>query len=93
MLQFGIYVKTLLLYLASINLLTFFTFAWDKGLARRQSRRISEMTLLCLSAVGGTVGGLLAMYLFRHKTRHIKFTWGLPILLILQMALLYYFIS
>ncbi len=90
MLESGFYIKTLLLYLAIINLITLIAFAWDKRLARRKSWRISEINLITLSALGGTIGGLLGMYLFRHKTRHLKFTWGLPIIFILQLALLYY---
>jgi uncharacterized membrane protein YsdA (DUF1294 family) len=93
MLQDGIYVKIFLFYLVVINFITFVAFVWDKRLARRKARRIAETTLISLAALGGTVGGLLGMYLFHHKTRHIKFKWGLPSILILQAALLYYFLT
>ena len=91
MLENGFYVKMLLLYLVGINLITFAAFAWDKRLARRKAWRIAEINLISLSALGGTIGGLMGIYLFHHKPRHIKFTWGLPIILVLQVALLYYF--
>lgn len=80
--------KLLLDYLILINLLTGCLFAWDKFLAKQPgSGRISERNLLLAALFGGTPGGLLAMYAFRHKTRHLKFKLGLPLLLLLQIGL------
>ncbi|PKM78069.1 MAG: DUF1294 domain-containing protein [Firmicutes bacterium HGW-Firmicutes-15] len=78
-----------LYYLVIINLITCGAFAWDKRLARRGARRIAEGTLLLYSFLGGSVGGLLGMYVFHHKTRHFKFKWGLPLILLLQAGLLF----
>jgi uncharacterized membrane protein YsdA (DUF1294 family) len=79
-----------------INLLTFIAYGHDKwkaqhphphGNKRHTRKRTPEATLLLLAALGGSIGALLAMYLFRHKTLHKKFTIGVPILLLTQMAL------
>ena len=84
----------LLYYLLAVNLLTFLAYGLDKWKAVRngkkskhQSRRIPEATLLLLAALGGSPAALLAMYLFRHKTLHKKFRYGVPIILILQVVL------
>ena len=58
-----------------------------KQKARRGRWRIPERTLLLLAALGGSVGSLLGMYLFHHKTKHLKFTLGVPLILILQLLL------
>jgi uncharacterized membrane protein YsdA (DUF1294 family) len=74
-------------YLTLINAITCIAFAVDKNLARRGHRRIPEANLLLLAIAGGSIGGILGMYLFRHKTRHVKFKWGLPLILLLQVGL------
>lgn len=70
-----------------MNLLGFFLMMTDKRRARRHKRRISERTLLMVAALGGSLGSLLAMYLFCHKTRHPKFYISLPVFLLLHLAL------
>ena len=78
--------KVLGIYLAIINVVTFVTFAWDKHVAATGndvSKRVPEAHLLALSLVGGSVGGLLAMYTVRHKTRKWYFVWGLPLFMVL----------
>ena len=70
-----------------INLITFAVYGYDKSCARRGAWRVPEMRLLLLAAVGGSVGALLAMFLFRHKTKHLKFTIGVPVILGLQVFL------
>ncbi|MBQ3089500.1 MAG: DUF1294 domain-containing protein [Oscillospiraceae bacterium] len=77
----------LLIYLAVINLAAFLLYGIDKLKAQRGAWRISEATLLLSALVGGSVGALLGMKLFRHKTLHPKFTIGVPAILILQIAL------
>ena len=62
----------------------------DKQKARRKAWRIPESTLLTVAALGGSIGSLFGMYLFRHKTRHLKFTLGIPVILILQIILAYF---
>ena len=85
-----------LYYLLAINLLTFITYGHDKwksqhphprGNKRHTRRRTPEATLLLLAALGGSIGALAAMYLFRHKTLHRKFTIGVPMILAVQVAL------
>jgi len=77
-------------YFAIINLAAFLTYGWDKLCAKRHAWRVPEATLLALAAVGGSIGALLAMQFFRHKTLHLKFKYGVPFLLILQVAGLVY---
>ena len=80
----------LLGYLVIINLLAFFSCMIDKRRAKKRRHRISEHTLLFLSAIGGALGMLLAMRRFRHKTLHKKFT--VPIFLILQLIAIWLFL-
>ena len=63
----------------------------DKRRARQRRWRVPEATLLLLSALGGSGGLLLGMLLFRHKTRHLKFALGVPLMLLAQLALLYHY--
>ncbi len=74
-------------YLLLINALGFGLMCLDKHLAKTHRRRIPESTLLTIAALGGSVGSLLGMYLVRHKTRHPKFKYGLPALLLLHLLL------
>ena len=76
-----------LLYLIIINAAGFLLMLADKQKARRGAWRIPEATLIWVAILGGSVGSLLGMYLFRHKTRHLKFTVGIPLILFLQLAL------
>ncbi|MCR4788464.1 MAG: DUF1294 domain-containing protein [Lachnospiraceae bacterium] len=78
----------LLIYFAAANLLGFLLMGIDKLKARKRGFRIPEATLFLVALAGGSVGSLLGMYLFRHKTRHRKFTIGMPIILALQLAIL-----
>ena len=81
--------------LLGLNLLALAACGQDKFLARRQKRRISERNLLLLAAFGGAAGMLLGMYLFRHKTRHPKFTILVPLFLLIQalLAVLWFLVS
>ncbi len=72
-----------------VNLLSFLIFGLDKLLARKQGRRVPEASLLTLGILGGSVGAMLGMLVFRHKTaarRHPAFCWGLPLVFLLQLA-------
>lgn len=73
--------------LALMNALAFALMGLDKGLARRHRRRIPERTLFLPVLLGGSLGGLLGMAVFRHKTRHTAFVLGFPLILLLQLAL------
>lgn len=85
--------KYLLLYLLLINAAAFVLMLVDKQKARRNLWRIPESTLMLTAALGGSVGALAGMYTFRHKTRHPKFTIGVPAILILQIALTFWISS
>ena len=79
-------------YLLVMNLITFFVFGIDKWKAKRKrthesTRRVPEKTLFLLPLLGGSVGALLGMKVFRHKTKHWYFVWGIPIILLAQTAL------
>ena len=76
----------LLTYLTIINAVGFTFMLVDKRRAQKNRWRIPEATLMGIAAIGGSVGSLAGMYLFRHKTRHPKFTIGIPVILILQIA-------
>lgn len=82
--------KILLIYLGIINFVTFVAFAIDKVNAAEHRFRIKIVTLLGLAFIGGSVGALLAMYLLRHKTRKDYFTVGVPIIMIMQVVVLFY---
>ena len=77
----------ILYYLEAVNLLAFGAMGIDKYLARVHRERIPEAVLMCLPAVGGGVGALAGMLLFRHKIRKRRFSVGIPVILILQIAL------
>ena len=77
--------KLLIIYLLLINALGFALMLIDKRKARKNRWRIRESTLMWVAALGGSVGSLLGMYTFRHKTLHLKFTLGIPLLLAAQI--------
>ena len=77
----------LLWYLAAVNLVTFTVYGVDKAKARRGAWRVPEKTLFLLPLLGGSVGALLGMRVFRHKTKHWYFVWGIPLILLAQIAL------
>ena len=77
-----------LIYLAVINLVTFFVYGIDKWKAKRSQWRVSEAALLGLAVVGGSIGAWLGMKTWHHKTLHRKFRFGVPLILIAQIALL-----
>ncbi len=77
----------LLWYLAAVNLVTFTVYGVDKAKARRGAWRVPEKTLFLLPLLGGSVGALLGMLIFRHKTKHWYFVWGIPLILLAQIAL------
>lgn len=84
----GLSEKILLGFLLLMNLLSFAAMALDKRKAQLGCRRIPERTLLLLCFLGGSLGGLLGMFLCRHKTKHLKFTVLVPLFFILHTALL-----
>lgn len=77
----------LFVYLFLMNLIGFLSMLIDKRRARKNGWRIRERTLFLLAILGGSIGSLSGMYVFRHKTRHWYFVLGMPLILILQTAL------
>lgn len=84
--------KYFLLYLLLINAVGFSLMLIDKWKAKHNRWRIPEATLMTVAALGGSIGSLLGMYTVRHKTKHIKFTVGIPLILVAQIALAIYLI-
>ena len=81
--------NALLYYLIVINIVSFLVYGIDKWKAKQGSWRISEATLLILAVIGGSIGALLGMKIWHHKTMHKKFKYGLPLILLAQIALIY----
>lgn len=79
--------KILLIYLLIINIIAFFMMAIDKWKAKKDKWRIPEKALFLSALLGGSIGAILGMYVFRHKTKHLHFTIGMPVILALQIAL------
>ena len=94
--------QTIVYILIALNIVTFFVYGVDKWRstsgrvlptgrkkAKQGSWRISEATLLILAVIGGSIGALLGMKVWHHKTMHKKFKYGLPLILLVQIALFY----
>ena len=79
--------KYFLYYLVAVNVVTFLIYGIDKRRAKRNAWRIPEKTLFLLPLLGGSVGAVAGMRVFRHKTKHWYFKYGLPLILLLQLAL------
>ena len=77
-------------YLLAVNIATFFLYGIDKYKAKRGLWRISEATLLTIATIGGSIGACAGMRLWHHKTMHKKFKYGIPLILIMQIALVAY---
>ena len=82
--------KNILIYLVIINLIGFFMMWSDKIRAKWGKWRIPEQTLFIVTALGGGIGTIAGMYTFRHKTKKLKFTVGLPALVILEIVAIVY---
>ena len=81
-----------IVYLIIINLIGILAMYLDKKKAIKGSWRIKEKTLIMISVLGGGIGALIGMYLFRHKTKKLKFTIGIPIIIICEVILICFFI-
>ena len=81
-------IKIVLVYLFIINAAGFILMLADKIKAKKNVWRIPEATLFIVALTGGSIGSLLGMYTFRHKTKHIKFTLGMPLILAAQVICL-----
>lgn len=85
-------IKYLLIYLLAINLIGFCAMGIDKFKAQRGYWRIPEATLMTLCLLGGGIGTIAGMYTFRHKTKKLKFSVGMPTILILELSIAIYII-
>jgi len=77
-------------YLLAINAVAFTMYGIDKYKAKKAKWRISEATLLLLAVVGGSIGAWMGMKVWHHKTMHEKFKYGIPAILLIQIALMAY---
>ena len=80
--------KIILCYLLAVNLATFLLYGIDKYKAKKNRWRIPEATLLTVAAIGGSIGAWAGMRVWHHKTMHKKFKYGIPIIIITQIAVL-----
>ena len=83
---------TYIIYFILINVVTFFLFGIDKWKAKKGRWRISEATLLIFAVIGGSIGAWLGMKTWHHKTMHKKFKYGIPLILLVQIALVCLFL-
>ena len=77
-------------YLLAINTVAFIVYGIDKYKAKKAKWRISEATLLLLAVLGGSIGAWMGMNVWHHKTMHKKFKYGIPAILLIQIALMAY---
>lgn len=78
------FIRNIIMYLIAVNLLALICFGVDKYKAKNRQWRISENTLMLIAVCGGSLGAVCGMHLFHHKTRHRKFSVGLPVILVIQ---------
>lgn len=83
----------LFLYIVLVNIVAFILFGVDKFKAKKGKWRIPENTLLAFAIAGGGIGSYCGMKLWHHKTLHKKFVWGIPLILILQIVIVFLFFS
>lgn len=85
--------KYFAIYLLIVNAIGFLLMLIDKRKAIRHRWRIPEKTLFFTAAIGGSAGSIMGMYIFRHKTKHLQFTLGMPAILIAQLILAFVFFT
>ena len=86
-------IGVLTIYILSVNLLGFALMGIDKYKAIKRGFRIPESTLFTVALIGGSIGSIIGIFFFRHKTRHWYFVYGMPAILIIQIALLVYILN
>ena len=79
-------ITVLIIYFLLVNLLGFYAMYTDKLRAKKRAFRVPEATLFAIAIIGGSIGCILGMYAFRHKTKHWHFVYGMPIILFLQIV-------
>jgi len=83
-------VSILIYYLFIVNVVSLLLFYYDKNRAKKGKYRVSENTLFMISFIGGSMGSIIGMHLFSHKTKKAKFLIGLPLILLLNIIAIYY---
>ena len=83
----------ILLYIGIINILTFILYGIDKLKAKKSKWRIPESTLIGIAIIGGSIGAWLGMKVWHHKTLHKKFKYGIPFIIVAQIALCFYLLK
>ena len=78
-------IVVLIFYYLLVNFLGFYAMYTDKLRAKKRAFRVPEATLFAIAIIGGSIGCILGMYTFRHKTKHWHFVYGMPIILVLQI--------
>jgi uncharacterized membrane protein YsdA (DUF1294 family) len=76
------------IYLLVINLIGFLSMGIDKFKSKRNMWRIKEQTLFTIALIGGSIGSIIGMYVFRHKTKHNNFVYGMPVIAAIQLAVI-----
>ncbi len=79
--------QLIVIYIIAVNIISFIVMGMDKRRAQKRAWRIPESTLFVLAIIGGSIGSILGMHLFHHKTRHWYFLYGMPAILIVQILL------
>ena len=82
-------IRIIILYLIVVNVIGFVLMGIDKRKAIRHKWRVPESTLFLAAILGGSVGAWIGMYTFRHKTKHIQFVVGIPLIFVIQIGLVY----
>ncbi|MBQ8592495.1 MAG: DUF1294 domain-containing protein [Lachnospiraceae bacterium] len=82
-------ITVILIYIITLNLLEFALMGMDKWKAKNHAWRIPESTLFILAIIGGSIGAIIGMRAFRHKTRHWHFVYGMPAILIIQLLIIF----
>ena len=82
-----------MLYFMIINLVGFVMMCVDKQLAIHHKNRVPEKVLFLIAIIGGSFGSILGMYAFRHKTKHLSFVIGMPVILLAQIIVLYFLLG
>ena len=85
--------EEIICYLLAINIATFLLYGIYKYKAKKNQWRIAEATLLTMAAIGGSIGAWVGMRIWHHKTMHKKFKYGIPIIIIMQVALAVYLLT
>ena len=81
-------IVVLIFYYLLVNFLGFYAMYTDKLRAKKRAFRVPEATLFAIAIIGGSIGCILGMYTFRHKTKHWHFVYGMPIILVLQIVII-----